>query len=148
MGGPFWARKDARGWSIPKGEYPADEDPLAAAHREFAEEIGTPAPAADYHRLGDFRQPSGKIITVFTAEADFQPEQIVSNTFDAGVAEGIRHDQQLPRDRPRRMDRRARQPGPGWSRASCPSSTRWSGTSGWDRQRTRSPADGNGHDNK
>jgi len=82
MGGPFWARKDARGWSIPKGEYLAEEDPLAAAHREFAEEIGTPAPAADYHRLGDFRQPSGKIITVFTAEADFQPERIVSNTFE------------------------------------------------------------------
>ena len=81
MGGPYWARKEAHGWSIPKGEYPADEDPLAAAHREFAEEIGTPAPAADYHRLGDFRQPSGKIITVFTAESDFQPEQIVSNTF-------------------------------------------------------------------
>ena len=82
MGGPFWAHKDAQGWSIPKGEYPADEDPLTAAHREFAEEIGTPAPAADYHRLGDFRQPSGKIITVFTAEADFQPERIVSNTFE------------------------------------------------------------------
>jgi predicted NUDIX family NTP pyrophosphohydrolase len=81
MGGPFWARKDAQGWSIPKGEYPAGEDPLAAAHREFAEEIGTPAPAADYHRLGDFRQPSGKIITVFTAESDFQPERIVSNSF-------------------------------------------------------------------
>jgi predicted NUDIX family NTP pyrophosphohydrolase len=81
MGGPFWARKDARAWSIPKGEYPAGEDPLSAAHREFAEEIGTPAPAADYRRLGDFRQPSGKIITVFTAEADFQPEQILSNTF-------------------------------------------------------------------
>ena len=80
-GRTFWARKDARAWSIPKGEYPAGEDPLSAAHREFAEEIGTPAPAADYHRLGDFRQPSGKIITVFTAEADFQPEQIVSNTF-------------------------------------------------------------------
>jgi predicted NUDIX family NTP pyrophosphohydrolase len=82
MGGPFWARKDARGWSIPKGEYLADEDPLAAAHREFAEEIGTPAPPVEYHWLGDFRQPSGKIITVFTAEADFQPERILSNTFE------------------------------------------------------------------
>jgi predicted NUDIX family NTP pyrophosphohydrolase len=82
MGGPFWARKDARAWSIPKGEYTADEDPLAAALREFAEEIGTAAPAASYHRLGDFRQPSGKVITVFTAEAAFGPERIVSNTFD------------------------------------------------------------------
>ncbi len=81
MGGPYWAGKDARAWSVPKGEYPAGEDPLAAARREFAEEIGTPAPDADYHRLGEFRQPSGKVITVFTAESDFQPERIVSNTF-------------------------------------------------------------------
>jgi predicted NUDIX family NTP pyrophosphohydrolase len=81
MGGPFWARKDAHAWSIPKGEYLEDEDPLVAAQREFAEEIGTPAPVADYLRLGDFRQPSGKVITVFTAEADFAPDQIVSNTF-------------------------------------------------------------------
>ncbi len=81
MGGPFWARKDARAWSIPKGEYLEDEDPLVAARREFAEEMGTAAPPGDYNRLGAFRQPSGKIITVFAAEADFQPEQIVSNTF-------------------------------------------------------------------
>ena len=81
MGGPFWARKDARAWSIPKGEYHQDEDPLAAAQREFAEEMGTPAPAADYCPLGAFRQPSGKVVTVFTAEADFAPDQIVSNTF-------------------------------------------------------------------
>lgn len=81
MGGPFWARKDHRAWSIPKGEYSPDEDPLAAALREFAEEMGTAAPSADYIRLGDFRQPSGKIITVYTAESDFAPERIVSNTF-------------------------------------------------------------------
>lgn len=81
MGGPFWAHKDARAWSIPKGEYVPDEDPLAAAEREFAEEMGTPAPSADYHELGAFRQPSGKVITVFTAESDFSPERIVSNTF-------------------------------------------------------------------
>jgi predicted NUDIX family NTP pyrophosphohydrolase len=81
MGGPFWAHKDARAWSIPKGEYPEDEDPLTAALREFAEEMGTPAPSADYILLGAFRQPSGKIITAFAAESDFQPERIVSNTF-------------------------------------------------------------------
>ena len=83
MGGPFWARKDARAWSIPKGEYLPDEDPLAAAQREFAEEMGTPAPPAYYFPLGAFRQPSGKVITVFTAEAGFfAPERIVSNTFE------------------------------------------------------------------
>ncbi|MBT2512450.1 NUDIX domain-containing protein [Arthrobacter sp. ISL-30] len=81
MGGPFWAHKDDRAWSIPKGKYLDDEDPLVAARREFAEEMGTPAPSADYELLGNFRQPSGKIITVFTAETDFQPERIVSNTF-------------------------------------------------------------------
>lgn len=82
MGGPFWARKDDHAWSIPKGEFPEDEDPLVAAHREFTEEIGTPAPAADYELLGVFKQPSGKLITAFTAEAsDFQPQEITSNTF-------------------------------------------------------------------
>jgi predicted NUDIX family NTP pyrophosphohydrolase len=81
MGGPFWARKDAHAWSIPKGEYLQDEDPLVAALREFAEEMGTAAPDADYTRLGAFRQPSGKVVTVFAAESDFAPEQIVSNTF-------------------------------------------------------------------
>ena len=81
MGGPFWARKDAAAWSIPKGEYSADEDALAAAIREFTEEIGAPPPAAAYFPLGSFRQASGKIVTVFAAEADFQPGRIVSNTF-------------------------------------------------------------------
>ena len=81
MGGPFSARKDTHAWSIPKGEYTEGEDPLAAALREFAEEMGTPAPAADYLHLGEFRQPSGKVITVFAAEQDFRPEVIESNTF-------------------------------------------------------------------
>ena len=81
MGGPFWARKDSAAWSIPKGEYTPDEDALAAARREFTEEMGTPPPAATYFPLGSFRQASGKIITVFAAEADFRPERIASNTF-------------------------------------------------------------------
>lgn len=81
MGGPFWARKETQSWSIPKGEYLADEAPLLAATREFAEEMGTPAPAVEYIELGAFRQPSGKVITVFAAESDFQPDVIVSNTF-------------------------------------------------------------------
>jgi predicted NUDIX family NTP pyrophosphohydrolase len=82
MGGPFWARKDARAWSIPKGEYLEAEDPLVAAKREFAEEMGVPAPAVDYFLLGTFRQPSGKLIAAFAAESDFERERIVSNTFD------------------------------------------------------------------
>lgn len=94
MGGPFWARKDERAWSVPKGEYLPDEDPLVAAHREFAEEIGTPAPPVDYFELGSFRQPSGKVITVFAAEADFAPGRIVSNTFSLEWPKGsgtVRH---------------------------------------------------------
>lgn len=82
MGGPFWARKDAAAWSVPKGEYLEDEDPLVAARREFEEEMGSPPPMpADYMLLGTFRQPSGKMITVFTAESDFDPGRIESNTF-------------------------------------------------------------------
>lgn len=81
MGGPFWARKDAHAWSVPKGEYSEDEDPWVAAQREFAEEMGVAAPAAAYWQLGAFRQPSGKVITVFAAEADFAPDRILSNTF-------------------------------------------------------------------
>ena len=82
MGGPFWARKDARGWSIPKGEYLGRRGPAggrAPRVRGGNRHTGT---RRRLPRLGDFRQPSGKIITVFTAEADFQPERIVSNTFE------------------------------------------------------------------
>lgn len=82
MGGPFWSRKDQHAWSIPKGEFPDDEDALEAAKREFTEEIGSPPPSVDYELLGVFRQPSGKLITAFAAEAaEFQPDKIVSNTF-------------------------------------------------------------------
>ena len=96
MGGPFWARKDAHAWSIPKGEYTEDEDPLAAALREFAEEMGTPAPAADYLHLGEFRQSSGKIITVYAGEQDFQPESIASNTFPLEWPKGSGRIQHYP----------------------------------------------------
>jgi predicted NUDIX family NTP pyrophosphohydrolase len=96
MGGPFWAGKEARAWSIPKGEYSPDEDPWLAARREFAEEMGTAAPSADYVRLGAFRQPSGKVITVFAAEADFRPEEIRSNTFPLEWPKGSGRIQHFP----------------------------------------------------
>ncbi|MCQ2000977.1 NUDIX domain-containing protein [Arthrobacter zhaoxinii] len=82
MGGPFWARKDEHAWSLPKGEYLPAEEPLAAALREFAEEMGTEAPEAEYVLLGSFRQSAQKTVTVFAAEADFAPERIASNTFE------------------------------------------------------------------
>src|SRR3954451_10985636 len=74
-GGPFWARKDAGAWSIPKGEYvEGEEDPRACAMRELEEELGTAAPAdAQLRPLGEVRQKSGKIVTGFAVEGDFDP---------------------------------------------------------------------------
>ncbi len=81
MGGPFWRGKDAAAWSIPKGTY-TDEEPLAAALREFAEEVGRPAPDVEYVELGEFRYSSGKVVTVFAGESDFDTADMVSNTFE------------------------------------------------------------------
>jgi predicted NUDIX family NTP pyrophosphohydrolase len=67
MGGPFWSRKDARAWSIPKGEFAPGEDAFAAARREFLEEIGVEAPDAGYVSLFDVRYSSAKVVTVFAA---------------------------------------------------------------------------------
>ena len=81
MGGPFWARKDARAWSIPKGEYEAAEDPRAAARREFEEEIGAPAPQGEVADLGEQRQPGGKVIVTYAVEGDLDLSGFRSNTF-------------------------------------------------------------------
>lgn len=83
MGGPFWARKQERAWSIPKGETERGEADLEVARREFAEEIGSPAPEGAYLELGTFRYSSGKTLTVFSAEApEFDPAEVVSNEFE------------------------------------------------------------------
>lgn len=79
-GGPFWARKDLGAWSIPKGEY-TDEDPLAAARREFKEEIGTDAPDGDVLDLGEAKQRSGKVVHGFALAANFDLETFKSNMF-------------------------------------------------------------------
>ncbi|MGY1750921.1 NUDIX domain-containing protein [Modestobacter sp. SYSU DS0511] len=81
MGGPFWARKDDGGWSIPKGELEPDEDALAVALREFTEELGSPVPAEDFTPLGEARVTSGKVLTVWAAEGDLDADAAVSNTF-------------------------------------------------------------------
>jgi predicted NUDIX family NTP pyrophosphohydrolase len=81
-GGPFWARKDAGAWSIPKGEYGEDEDPVACARREFEEELGVPAPAAEeLTELGTVRQRGGKRVTAWAAPGDLDADAIRSNTF-------------------------------------------------------------------
>ncbi|MBC2641771.1 MULTISPECIES: NUDIX domain-containing protein [unclassified Rhodococcus (in: high G+C Gram-positive bacteria)] len=82
MGGPYWARKDEAAWSIPKGEYVDGEDPFAAALREYEEEIGAPPPEVEYHLLGQFKQPSRKLITVYLAEATDDVTFVGSNTFE------------------------------------------------------------------
>jgi predicted NUDIX family NTP pyrophosphohydrolase len=79
-GGPFWAKKDLGAWSIPKGEYSADEDPLAAARREFEEETGI-APEGRLIRLSDIKQPSGKVIEAWAFEGDCDASCVRSNLF-------------------------------------------------------------------
>jgi predicted NUDIX family NTP pyrophosphohydrolase len=79
-GGPFWAHKDAGAWSIPKGEHGPEEDPLAAACREFTEETGFTA-AGPFLPLTPLKQKSGKLIQVYACEGEVDPEKLTSNTF-------------------------------------------------------------------
>jgi predicted NUDIX family NTP pyrophosphohydrolase len=80
-GGPFWAKKDDGAWSIPKGLADAGEDLLAAARREFFEETGH-APEGKFFVLGDFRYSSGKIVSAWAVEGDFDVAQFRSGTFE------------------------------------------------------------------
>ena len=80
-GGPFWAKKDAGAWSIPKGEYTEGEDPWDAARREFEEELGKPAPIGPRIDFPPLKQPSGKVITAFAVLGDLDLDGTVSNTF-------------------------------------------------------------------
>jgi predicted NUDIX family NTP pyrophosphohydrolase len=80
-GGPFWARKDAGTWSLPKGEYGDGDDPRAAALREFEEETGTAPPAGELIQLGSVTQKNGKRVTAWAAEGDLDAGAIRSNTF-------------------------------------------------------------------
>jgi predicted NUDIX family NTP pyrophosphohydrolase len=82
MGGPYWARKDAGAWTIPKGEVEPGEDPLAVAHREFEEELGVPVPAGTVTDLGEIRQAGGKTVRAWAVEGDLDAAAIVSNTFE------------------------------------------------------------------
>lgn len=79
-GGPFWAKKDAGAWSIPKGEYVSGDDPLQAARREFEEETGM-VPAGKFVEIGSVKQAGGKTVTAWAFEGDCDPATIHSNTF-------------------------------------------------------------------
>jgi len=79
-GGPLWARKDEGAWSIPKGEIDPDEDPLTAARREFAEELGTEV-SGEFIALHPIRQASGKLVYAWAIESDFDVATLMSGTF-------------------------------------------------------------------
>jgi predicted NUDIX family NTP pyrophosphohydrolase len=81
MGGPFFARRDAGAWSVPKGEYEPDETAWDAARREFQEELGLAPPEGEAIELGEVRQSSGKVVTAWAIEADLDPATMVPGTF-------------------------------------------------------------------
>jgi len=79
-GGPLWAKKDEGAWSIPKGEIDANEEPLAAARREFEEELGSPV-SGEFIALAPIRQASGKVVHAWAVEGDFDPATFTSAMF-------------------------------------------------------------------
>src|SRR5689334_20214268 len=81
-GGPFYARKDDGVWSLPKGEPEPGEDLLTAARREFAEELGLPAPTGEPVPLGEVRYRSGKVVTAWAVEGDLDPAAIAPGLFE------------------------------------------------------------------
>jgi predicted NUDIX family NTP pyrophosphohydrolase len=85
-GGPFWAKKDLGAWSIPKGEFDEGEEPLAAAKREFCEELGSEPRGAfvngAFLELGILVQPSRKEVIAWAVEGDFPIAEMKSNTFE------------------------------------------------------------------
>ncbi|MDH6432538.1 putative NUDIX family NTP pyrophosphohydrolase [Streptomyces sp. SAI-144] len=82
MGGPFFARRDAGAWTVPKGEYePDSESAWDAARREFQEELGLPPPDGEAVALGEVRQTNGKVVTAWAIEADLDPATVVPGLF-------------------------------------------------------------------
>ncbi|MFD5539647.1 NUDIX domain-containing protein [Streptomyces sp. NPDC127079] len=81
MGGPYFAKKDAGAWTVPKGEYELGEPAWEAARREFREELGLAPPDGEAIALGEVRQANGKIVTAWAVEADLDPATVVPGTF-------------------------------------------------------------------
>jgi predicted NUDIX family NTP pyrophosphohydrolase len=94
-GGPFWAKKDLGAWSIAKGEYEENEQPLRAALREFFEETGH-RPAGPYLPLAERKQPGGKLVIAWAAESDWEPSSLVSNTFSMEWPKGSGRIKEFP----------------------------------------------------
>jgi predicted NUDIX family NTP pyrophosphohydrolase len=80
-GGPFWKRRDEGAWSVPKGVYGPDEAPLAAARREFEEELGLAPPDGEVIDLGEIAQRGGKRVRAWALAGDFDVSKATSNTF-------------------------------------------------------------------
>jgi predicted NUDIX family NTP pyrophosphohydrolase len=96
MGGPFWARRDEGAWTVPKGEYEPDEQPEAAARREFEEELGHPPPDGELLPLGEVRQTGGKVVTVWAVEGQVDPAAVVPGTFEMEWPRGTGRLQTFP----------------------------------------------------
>jgi predicted NUDIX family NTP pyrophosphohydrolase len=94
-GGPFWARKDLGAWSIPKGEHHRNEEPLAAARREFREETGI-EPHGPLRPLKPIKQAGGKVVQAWAFEGDVDPSAIRSNTFAMEWPPGSGRDKTFP----------------------------------------------------
>ena len=94
-GGPFWSRKDAGTWSIPKGEYETGEDPFDVAKREFQEETGFQA-SGEFAPLKPQKQPGGKIVSAWAIEGDYDASAIRSNTFSMEWPPGSGRQQEFP----------------------------------------------------
>jgi predicted NUDIX family NTP pyrophosphohydrolase len=94
-GGPFWKNKDEGAWSIPKGEYDQNEDPLAAAKRELEEETGL-RPAGDFISLGEVRQSGAKTVTAWAVEGTCDAANIRSNTFSMSWPPGSSELREFP----------------------------------------------------
>jgi len=94
-GGPFWRRKEAGAWSIPKGELSPGEDPLAAARREFAEETGFSV-QGEFVPLAPVTQAGGKVVHAWAVEGELDPEKIKSNTFTLEWPPSSGREQEFP----------------------------------------------------
>lgn len=96
MGGPFWTRNDAGAWSIPKGEYGPDEQPEAAARREFTEELGVPPPDGALIELGEVRQSGGKLVTAWALAGEIDLDAVVPGTFELEWPKGSGRMREFP----------------------------------------------------
>jgi predicted NUDIX family NTP pyrophosphohydrolase len=81
-GGPLWQKKDDGAWSIPKGQVEADDDPVATADREYAEELGSPPPSGPRIDLGQITQKGGKRVRAWAVAGDLDVATVRSNTFE------------------------------------------------------------------